>query len=156
MAAPRRAAVANPDGVAAAIDAIVVRDFLARRDIAQGNYEAPAPQGLHIDVRIAGVVDMPFRHLHEHDFAACKIVAVARVVDGRKRTCPVNDAGIVQRVHGFAFAERPRGEHPEALNRRRPDYDAVRLWRVWGRPSGLCHPNRGRGLRGTIAPTSRW
>jgi hypothetical protein len=65
-----------PCGVAVAVDAVVIRDFVAGAELQQGDHIAVS--GDHADKggRFAVVVDEPLGGLHQYHLAAGQIVAV--------------------------------------------------------------------------------
>src|SRR5690349_9926018 len=95
FAAPWRAACARPDRVAAAVDAVVVRDLLAGSDVTQRDDDEPAIDSFDVHVRIAGMIDVPFGILHQYDEARGQVVAVAGIVTGSKRTIGVDHTAVI-------------------------------------------------------------
>src|SRR5579862_4713037 len=117
-AAARSSTPTRPNRVAAAIDRVIVRDFLAWRDLPQGEYQPFAAGRLDVGIRIAGMVDMPFRRLHKDHAAAGQVIAVAGIIPGAERMELIDDAGIVNGENRFTGNQGLCGKHTEPLDGR--------------------------------------
>jgi hypothetical protein len=114
-----RATIAVPERMARAIDAVIVCDFIAFADLAQGNYGAPAIDRPHICVRIAAMVDMAFGGLHEDGPLRFQIVTMARIVAGFKGMGFVDDPRVVDHKYFFTGVQWLFSKYAEAVYRRR-------------------------------------
>jgi hypothetical protein len=108
--------MAGPNSVATGVDAVVIRDLVTGGDITQRNHQAPGVHCLHISIRIARVVDVPFGRLHEHHLAGLQIVAVTRIVARSERMEAIDDTGIVDDLDNCTLRKRPCGKDPEPLD----------------------------------------
>ena len=117
--------MADPDGIATPINAVVVCDLLAGRNRPQGNYLTNAIDGFHVRVGVARVIDVPLRNLHEDDFSSMEIVAMTGVFSGAEWTLPIDYCRIIDFEHGIAPTNRVRSKHPGTLNARMSDFHAA-------------------------------
>jgi hypothetical protein len=95
MPAALRCAVAMPDRVAGAVDAIVVRDLFPGMNSPEREYETPAVDRFDIRVRIAGMINMAFRALHQNYLASFQVVTVARILTGPEGMGLIHDPRVV-------------------------------------------------------------
>jgi hypothetical protein len=73
------AAVTLPNGVAAAVDAVVVRELFVLRNVAKRDLPALSIDGYPVDVRVATVVDPAVRLAEDYLYSAGQVVAMVLV-----------------------------------------------------------------------------
>jgi hypothetical protein len=91
VTATLRTAMAVPDGVPTAVYAVVIGDLFSGRDIAQSDHQALAIYSFDVRIRLAAMVNITLRRLHEHNRAASQIITMTRIVAGNERVQFVND-----------------------------------------------------------------
>jgi hypothetical protein len=62
--------VALPDHVSIAIDTVIVSDFVASTDVAEGHYMADSIDRSDVSIRVARVVNVPLGNLHPDRLSA--------------------------------------------------------------------------------------
>jgi len=117
-AAVRRSATTFPDIAFDCVQRVVDGDLFAGREIALCHSESLAMSGVDITVRIARVIDVAFRRLHQDDGAVGKEIAVPLQFSGlrQKRMRRVDNPGVIEAQEDRASTKGLHHEDSEALD----------------------------------------
>lgn len=124
MPATGGAAAAGPDGIAVAVDAIVVGNLFFCIDFTDSHDLADAVDCAHVNIGIAGVVDVALGRLHPDGPAVFEVVAVV-LLAGWDGVLGVDGMGIVDGQNHIAGCKPGGGENTGSVDAGCADCNAI-------------------------------
>jgi hypothetical protein len=115
----------EPDGIATAVDGIVVGNFFARCDLSSRNHQSFPVHGLDMSIGVTRMVYVSFGWLHENNPPTFEVIAMALLLVILERGMIVYNPRIIDRENGFALKEWTNSEDTTPLNATFVDHNCV-------------------------------